>query len=112
MGKILKKILNAIASFFNKMADQEAERVIEMYKQIFEAKPDNGGGKIMDKQVKGGGRMRKVLHLILVGGFIGLCLGTVPSYAGEVDILLQKLVEKGVLTGAEANKLRLKHRNR
>lgn len=107
MGKILKKILNAIASFFNRMADQEAERVIEMYKQIFEVKPDNGGGKIMDKQVKGGGRMRKVLHLILVGGFIVLCLGTVPSYAGEVDILLQKLVEKGVLTGAEAQQVKI-----
>ena len=107
MGKVFKNIINAISSFFNRMADQEAERVIDMYKQIFEVKPDNEGGKIMDKQVKGGGQMRKGLQLAVLMGFIGMCLGAVPSYAGEVDILLQKLVEKGVLTGAEAQQVKI-----
>jgi hypothetical protein len=45
MGKILKKIINAIAGFFNRMADQEAERVIELYREVFEVKPDKGGGR-------------------------------------------------------------------
>ena len=44
MKNIFKKLLDPIANFFNRMADQEAERVIEMYRQIFEAKPNEGGG--------------------------------------------------------------------
>ena len=43
MKKILKTIIGAIAGFFNRMADQEAERVIGFYSQIFEAKPKKGG---------------------------------------------------------------------
>jgi hypothetical protein len=31
-------------NFFNRMADQEAERVIKYYSQIFETNPDEGGG--------------------------------------------------------------------
>jgi hypothetical protein len=45
MGKILKRIIDAIAGFFNRMADQEAERVIELYRELFEVKPNNGGGR-------------------------------------------------------------------
>ena len=44
--KLLKAILNSIAGFFNRMADQEAERVINFYSQIFETKPNKGGGKL------------------------------------------------------------------
>ncbi len=43
-------------------------------------------------------------------GFLWLmmmCLWGLPAYAGEVDILLQKLVEKGVLTGAEAQQVKI-----
>jgi hypothetical protein len=43
MRKLLKIILNSIAGFFNKMADQEAERVIDFYNNIFETKPNKGG---------------------------------------------------------------------
>jgi len=54
--KLLKAILNSITGFFNRMADQEAERVINFYNQIFETKPDEGGrsGKIKTntRQVK------------------------------------------------------------
>ena len=34
-----------------------------------------------------------------------LCIGISSSYAGEIDILLQKLVEKGVLTAGEARQI-------
>lgn len=46
--KVFKKIINSIKNFFNRMADQEAERVIKYYSQIFETNPDEGGrsGKI------------------------------------------------------------------
>jgi len=44
MGKLLKRIIKGIESFFNRMADQEAERVINLYSQIFETKPNKGGG--------------------------------------------------------------------
>jgi hypothetical protein len=40
------KIIKGIEGFFNRMADQEAERVINLYNQIFEAKPNKGGGKL------------------------------------------------------------------
>jgi hypothetical protein len=43
MKNMLKKIFSPIANFFNRIADQEAERVIEMYRQIFEVNPDKGG---------------------------------------------------------------------
>jgi hypothetical protein len=34
MKKIFRKIINLIKNFFNRMADQEAERLIELYRQI------------------------------------------------------------------------------
>jgi glutamyl-tRNA reductase len=34
MKKILKQIINSIINFLNKMADQEAQRLIELYQQI------------------------------------------------------------------------------
>lgn len=49
--------------------------------------------------------MRKFLATIVLGGFIAMSLGTRSSYAGEIDILLQKLVEKGVLTAGEAQQI-------
>ena len=45
MKKNLKAIIGAITDFFNRMADQEAERVVEYYSQIFEVKPKKGGEK-------------------------------------------------------------------
>jgi hypothetical protein len=44
MKKVFKKIISVIKNFFNKMADQEAERVIDLYSQIFEAR-EKGGEK-------------------------------------------------------------------
>jgi hypothetical protein len=44
MKKILKKIFRPITNFLNMMADQQAERVIEMYRQVFEIEPNKGGG--------------------------------------------------------------------
>ncbi|MDD5561689.1 MAG: putative porin [Candidatus Omnitrophica bacterium] len=51
--------------------------------------------------------MRRFLSLFVLTGFFMMCLGVWPSHAGEVDILLQKLVEKGVLTGAEAQQVKI-----
>ena len=59
----------------------------------------------MRNQLKGGSKMRKSLLLAVLLGFIGMCSGIAPSYAGEVDILLQKLVEKGVLSAGEAQEM-------
>jgi len=36
MGIILKKIIGLIEGFFNKIIDEEAIRVINLYKHIFE----------------------------------------------------------------------------
>jgi hypothetical protein len=115
MKKFLKKIIKGIEGFFNRMADQEAERVINLYSQIFEAKPNKGGGKLRSIYVKSENhartierrsQMRKCLSVFILIGFMMVCLGIVPSYAGEVDILLQKLVEKGVLSASEAQEIR------
>ncbi len=37
-------IIRGIAGFFNRMADQEARRVIELWK-VLEDKPNKGGGR-------------------------------------------------------------------
>ncbi|MDD5019953.1 MAG: putative porin [Candidatus Omnitrophica bacterium] len=46
----------------------------------------------------------------LLGGFLAvwgiMCLGVSHSFAGQVDILLQKLVDKGILTAGEASQVR------
>jgi len=49
--------------------------------------------------------MKKFVIALVLVGLVTFCLGTGPSYAGEVDILLQKLVEKGVLTPGEAQQV-------
>ncbi|MEW6170609.1 MAG: putative porin [Candidatus Omnitrophota bacterium] len=50
--------------------------------------------------------MKKFLTAILLCNFATLSLGIHYSYAGEIDILLQKLVEKGVLTAGEAQQIK------
>ena len=42
MKKIIKTLLSVIAGFFNRMADQEAERVIRYYNQIFVSNQEGG----------------------------------------------------------------------
>ncbi len=49
--------------------------------------------------------MRKFLRVIALGALIVVGLGMRFSYAGEVDILLQKLVEKGILSPGEAQQI-------
>jgi hypothetical protein len=36
MKRIILQILNSITSFFNKMSDQEAKRIIDLYNHIFQ----------------------------------------------------------------------------
>ncbi len=50
--------------------------------------------------------MRKFLTVMVLAGFIVLTVRTPSSYASEVDVLLQKLVEKGVLSSSEAQEIR------
>lgn len=45
--------------------------------------------------------MKKIFILVLAGLGLTFCMQT-PSYAGEVSVLLEKLVDKGVLTPNEA----------
>ena len=49
--------------------------------------------------------MKRFLAVLAVSGFAVLCLA-VSSYAGEIDLLLQKLVDKGVLTPGEAQQVK------
>ncbi|MFA5096672.1 MAG: putative porin, partial [Candidatus Omnitrophota bacterium] len=50
--------------------------------------------------------MKKILAVAAAAGFLALCLIS-SSYAGEIDILLQKLVDKGVLTAGEAQQVKI-----
>ncbi|MCK9430951.1 MAG: putative porin, partial [Candidatus Omnitrophica bacterium] len=50
--------------------------------------------------------MKKLLIAVMLGIFCLMSVGVQASYAGEIDLLLQKLVEKGVLTGAEAQQVK------
>ncbi|MFA4990150.1 MAG: putative porin [Candidatus Omnitrophota bacterium] len=49
--------------------------------------------------------MKRFLTVAVLTGFMFLSLGT-ASYAGEIDLLLQKLVDKGVLTPGEAQQVK------
>ena len=50
--------------------------------------------------------MRKSLGALVLAGFMVSCLGISPSYAGEIDILLEKLVEKGVVSAGESQEIK------
>jgi len=50
--------------------------------------------------------MRKFLTVIVLSGCISFGLGIHSSYASEVDALLQKLIDKGVLSASEAQEIR------
>jgi len=50
--------------------------------------------------------MKRLLIAVLLGTFCLMNAGIQASYAGEIDLLLQKLVEKGVLTGSEAQQVK------
>ena len=55
------------------------------------------------KQKRRGNSMRKPVLLVSV---IGIVLLAGRSYASEVDALLQKLIDKGILTASEAQEIR------
>ena len=50
--------------------------------------------------------MRRFLTVLILSGFLALSLNSQKSYASEVDALLQKLIEKGVLNASEAQQIR------
>ena len=50
--------------------------------------------------------MKKLFIAVLLGVFCLMNAGIRASYAGEIDLLLEKLVDKGVLTGAEAQQVK------
>ena len=56
--------------------------------------------------------MKKLFMAVLLGTFCLMSVGVSASYAGEIDLLLQKLVDKGVLTGAEAQQVKLETQER
>ncbi len=51
--------------------------------------------------------MRKFVILFVCGVFLTTVLSVNHSYAGEIDLLLEKLVEKGVLSGSEAQQIKI-----
>ena len=50
--------------------------------------------------------MKKLFIAVLMVSFYLMSVGIQASYAGEIDLLLQKLVDKGVLSGAEAQQVK------
>jgi len=54
--------------------------------------------------------MKKFLIVLVMLVIASLCAGIQKSYAGEIDILLQKLVDKGILTPGEAQQVRTETR--
>ncbi len=50
--------------------------------------------------------MRKLLVAVLLGVGCLMSIGIRVSNAGEIDLLLEKLVDKGVLSGAEAQQIK------
>jgi hypothetical protein len=60
----------------------------------------------MQVRGKGGREMKRFLAILLAATLTLVCLGVRSGYAGEIDILLQKLVEKGVLTAGEAQEIK------
>jgi len=51
--------------------------------------------------------MKRTVIAAVLGCFIFLSMAAKYSYAGEIDLLLQKLVEKGVLTAGEAQQVKI-----
>ncbi|MCM8789778.1 MAG: putative porin [Candidatus Omnitrophica bacterium] len=97
MIKIVKKIINSVKNFSQRMAEQEAEKIIDRYRcsDLYELHTE--------KEEKA---MRKILAVLLVIGFFLIPVAVASSYAGEIDILLQKLVDKGILTTGEAQEIK------
>lgn len=121
MRKLFKKIIRSIKNFFNRMTDQEAERVIKYYSQIFETNPDKGGGseriktnacrirKLLSSQPEKEERKMKTIVFTITIGILVLLFGlTNASFAAttQVDALIEKLVEKGILNRQESIKLK------
>ena len=50
--------------------------------------------------------MKKFLTAIVLTGFISLAAGLNITYASEVDALIQKLIDKGVINASEAQEIR------
>jgi len=48
---------------------------------------------------------RTVMMLFLISGFLLVSFSSQPVWAGPVDVLIEKLVEKGILTSSEAQEL-------
>jgi hypothetical protein len=65
-----------------------------------------GEGLRLHSGLIGGNKMRKFLTTIVISGFISLSLGIHLSCASEIDTLLNKLVEKGVLNASESQEIR------
>ncbi|MCG8430707.1 MAG: putative porin [Candidatus Omnitrophica bacterium] len=51
--------------------------------------------------------MNKFLVVAVIGAFLSLGAPVQPCGAGEIDLLLQKLVDKGILTGPEAQEVKV-----
>lgn len=51
--------------------------------------------------------MKRLFSAVVLCAFCSMAVLPARSYAGEVDILLQKLVDKGVLTGPEAQEIKV-----
>ncbi|MCX7661816.1 MAG: hypothetical protein N2Z79_03935, partial [Candidatus Omnitrophica bacterium] len=49
--------------------------------------------------------MRRILKLIFSGSLIMFMVSSI-CFAGEIDLLLQKLVEKGIFTPGEAQQIK------
>lgn len=111
---MLRGFLNAMARIFDRIIALEAQRVIHLYDRVYESQTDKEEVVCPShrrtgenfKTIRGRKRtMRKLIAVMVLMGFMVVGAGGRPACATEIDILLQKLVDKGVLTSGEAQQI-------
>lgn len=97
MTRVFQKTIRTISDFFKRIAWQEAEKIIDRYgcNDLY--------GLYQKKEER---KMQRILAVLVIAVFFVMPVAVPSSYAGEIDILLQKLVEKGVLSAGEAQEVK------
>jgi len=83
---------------------EKLKRWISFFEEGYRRRDKRDAEFLPNKLKKEGSKMKKLVFLavvLVVGVFLASAL-----YAGEIDLLLEKLVDKGVLTGAEAQQIK------
>lgn len=119
MQKLIKKTAGLVKKFLDELTERKAEGIIQFYEHIFETGLEKKGEGESQEQIdfgserysariskKGGGKMQRIASIIILAVIFTFGIGIKPSSAAKIDILLEKLVAKGVLTSREAQDIR------